>query len=1238
MIAILVLSPLSLQLAGTNSAQAAAVTAGLTLSTAKVTEGYSSPVNITVAASGGVTFDTNGTDVKVYKNDVQFTSATITDINVASSTSMSFTIGTGLAAGNYQFKFLKSNNDTYYADFQIVTPSISLGTTSIPSGYASSVAITVIGTNTNFTSGQTTVTILNGSNNATGKAGTPTISSATSLSFQVATGLAAGSYTVRVSTPGKETVSAALTVRNQSVSISPASATQGYNSVVSVTVTGASTTFTQADTSVSILRVSDNSVAATASNVSVTSNTALTFSIPTGLTGGQYTIRITTGLEVATATFTVNVGSIQSLTENSQTLSTIVAGYSSNKTIIVNGENTAYSSSTTVTLKNSGGTDFSHLVSGVTPGGTTLTFNLATGLGAGTYTVTTTTNGVTATSPSFTVILPTLTSNLDATAFSKDYASAKTVTVSGTNTSFQQGTTTVSVKNADTNQSTGLTSAVGVASGTSLSFSLGTGIAAGNYKVCTSTAGTEICSANTFTVTAASASITPSAVTSTSNVVITVTGINTSFSGTTTVQFLNTANTVVSGVTVSPSVTSATSMTVSLTASSALTVGTYKLRISTSNATINETVNVNFTVVSESSPIINIQGAGASILKEGYSSTTFTIAGTNTTFTTGSTVLIDDMAVTSFNASNATSMTVTLPTGLTPNAGPPKSVKDYTLSIDGVTTTFQVIPVMSIAVSNAAVSNTIAVDATLQLAATATYSDNTTAAVTSASSITWSSNDTDVVSVSGAGLVTAVGIGTATISAIYYGVTDTYEVTVTESGLPDEEEPVGTGIQGGGAPSSNLPVGTDTTETLPLSDGVKLGEDSVTLSKEVNAMGVMINKIEIKEEALDEAFNLIKNETDAEKKVVTIEVIQTEKIAKVEIPGNALSNAALTAKGAILNIKSDKVSYRLPVNVIDLKTIATNLGTDVQNVKVNVIIEQVSGVTSTNIQTSAKQSGIVLLVDPVEFSITVESDGKTVTVDNFGTTYVTRSFELSGTVDASRTTGVVIDGTTGKASFVPTVFVTVDGITQAIIKRTGNSIYSVVEAKKTFGDMGGFAWAKNDIEQLASKLIVSGVSDTQFDPQRNISRAEFSALINRALGLLPVAYKGQFKDVDSSKWYAVEIQAAYDAKIISGKSADQFDPDAPITRQEMITLIGRAANFAGQYTEPKSSEIQSSLTKFTDQGKISDFAKVYAAYAVQEGIMLGVTETTFAPTDTATRAQAVAVLARMLRTIGFINK
>jgi N-acetylmuramoyl-L-alanine amidase len=353
------------------------------------------------------------------------------------------------------------------------------------------------------------------------------------------------------------------------------------------------------------------------------------------------------------------------------------------------------------------------------------------------------------------------------------------------------------------------------------------------------------------------------------------------------------------------------------------------------------------------------------------------------------------------------------------------------------------------------------------------------------------------------------------------------------------------------------------------------------------------------------------------------------------IPASALLDAMGTA-GAAITIVSDHGSYILPLSALNLNALALSLGIDVKDLMIRVTIAKVSDSTESAVAAAAQAIGGIQIADAIDFKVeAVGTNGKTVPVD-FGNTYISRTLNVSKAVDSKKTTGVLFNETTRKLSFVPATFGTSNGKNVATLKRTGNSIYTVLELNKNFNDIASH-WSLVDVQLLANKLVVDGVTDTIFEPDRNITRAEFAALVVRSLGLdANAAYSARFNDVASSDWYAGVVAAAAQAKLIDGYEDGSFHPNAQINREELAAMVVRAMRYAGLNTTVSASQQATLLNRFMDADQIV-WAKAEIAAAIDAGLINGMTDTTIGSRQLATRAQSAAMLKRFLTRAAFIN-
>lgn len=186
------------------------------------------------------------------------------------------------------------------------------------------------------------------------------------------------------------------------------------------------------------------------------------------------------------------------------------------------------------------------------------------------------------------------------------------------------------------------------------------------------------------------------------------------------------------------------------------------------------------------------------------------------------------------------------------------------------------------------------------------------------------------------------------------------------------------------------------------------------------------------------------------------------------------------------------------------------------------------------------------------------------------------------------------------------------------------STYFAKESVADFEDTKDH-WARKEIGALAGKGIIKGKSEGIFDPDANITRAEFVALMTRAMGYGENhGYTVPFMDVRENDWLYNPIAIAYNEGLVNGKSATEFDPNGKITRQEMAKIISNIMK-----DKFHSQEKVDNLKAFKDFEEIASWARESAALCLREKIIGGISEGVFAPLENATRAQAATVLYRI---------
>lgn len=180
-----------------------------------------------------------------------------------------------------------------------------------------------------------------------------------------------------------------------------------------------------------------------------------------------------------------------------------------------------------------------------------------------------------------------------------------------------------------------------------------------------------------------------------------------------------------------------------------------------------------------------------------------------------------------------------------------------------------------------------------------------------------------------------------------------------------------------------------------------------------------------------------------------------------------------------------------------------------------------------------------------------------------------------------------------------------------------------------FTDVAEDAWYHDYVYDLVYRGVVNGMTATTYEPEGKLTRAQFVKLLACSLADAETlkTYEGKhpFKDSEGH-WAEAYIAWAKDKGIVEGVSATEFDPEAPITREQMATIFGRYALKQG-IELPKSDNAAGS---FPDADKISEYAREFVELMRIAGILNGYEDGTFRPQNTATRAEAAKLFSLFL--------
>jgi len=422
------------------------------------------------------------------------------------------------------------------------------------------------------------------------------------------------------------------------------------------------------------------------------------------------------------------------------------------------------------------------------------------------------------------------------------------------------------------------------------------------------------------------------------------------------------------------------------------------------------------------------------------------------------------------------------------------------------------------------------------------------------------------------------------------------------TGRPDTEEP-GTGEPGSGDTGNYIPIAD--VEPVPTIDGN--GNVKVEL-KPSNADQEGIAAVRIEKDTLSRAFDMA-NINQEDVKSVTIDVKDVEGAAgyKVEIPAEALSSEVY---GKNIIVKTSIATIILPENML------ANMKQEHEYIELTVVYPDIQALSKDvreaigsdyAIEVNIAAAGEKIMWKNPQASVEIQVDCNPEKFDVNNAEYFSVWF-----IDSA-----------GNRKPVVNARYSMD--TEKMIFNTNHfSIYSISAEKKTFSDLDNYEWARKEIEVLASKGVINGVSNESYAPEKNITRADFISLLVRTFEI-DAEVKVNFDDVSLEDYFYREVGIAKAVGLAKGVGDNMFNPYSDITREDMMVLVCNILKAKGKlpYNETKS---QAEL--YADFDDVSEYAKQSVAALVDAGIIKGDGKN-INPKSKLTRAEAAAVIYRI---------
>lgn len=304
---------------------------------------------------------------------------------------------------------------------------------------------------------------------------------------------------------------------------------------------------------------------------------------------------------------------------------------------------------------------------------------------------------------------------------------------------------------------------------------------------------------------------------------------------------------------------------------------------------------------------------------------------------------------------------------------------------------------------------------------------------------------------------------------------------------------------------------------------------------------------------------------EKDKVVVLIDGKESES-ALVELTGDLIKK--LEALDSNISVKRQDIEYVIPAEDFTISKVAEKFSIkekDLKDIKIEIKIGKLDKTTVEKYNEIVKSNGGELIFSPVSFEVVAKitrEDGKTQTeeISKFNN-YVSRIIKIPSNVDIKKITTGIVFNQDGTYQHVPTEVFKKDNSWYAKLNSLTNSNYAIIWNPIKVKSVENH-WSQDVVNDMASRLII--FNHESFEPNKPITRADFSEYIVRALGIYRTdeTYENKFTDIASSGERKQAILIASQYGIVKGYTDGSFKPDKLITTEEAAAIYQRAMEVA----------------------------------------------------------------------------
>lgn len=176
-----------------------------------------------------------------------------------------------------------------------------------------------------------------------------------------------------------------------------------------------------------------------------------------------------------------------------------------------------------------------------------------------------------------------------------------------------------------------------------------------------------------------------------------------------------------------------------------------------------------------------------------------------------------------------------------------------------------------------------------------------------------------------------------------------------------------------------------------------------------------------------------------------------------------------------------------------------------------------------------------------------------------------------------------------------------------------------------FNDLNSAAWYHLGVDYAIDNGLMNGVSDEEFAPDMNLTRAMLVTMLWRVEGKPETTLDATYEDVADNQYYTEAVEWATANGIVTGYSDAEFAPNGNILREQIAAIMFRYAKFKGYDVSVGEN---TNILSYEDYSEVSEYAIPAMQYSVGSGLMKGRTDSTLNPRENATRAEVATILYR----------